>query len=237
MACQQWLFPLHWLYFWALSKCKFRSNKTFNTSKECTSVLQIHFIQFLFLSWIFCIFPQRSLSADRHKIHMNLVLSLLLAQVLFLAGIRETSNQVSLSDNCFHPLSFPWMTSWVRTTFTYIPCFSQVVCKIIAVFMHYFYLTAFTWMLVEGLHLYLKVVQVFKTENVKILYYYIFGWGKQSFLASDIIKEKIVHNVILGHCFIELTFGPIILIFWVNLLFIGIVRAASTGCAKKGGVH
>ena len=44
--------------------------------------------------------------------------------------------------------------------------------------MHYFYLTAFTWMLVEGLHLYLKVVQVFKTENVKIVYYYIFGWGK-----------------------------------------------------------
>ncbi|XP_015754902.1 PREDICTED: adhesion G-protein coupled receptor D1-like [Acropora digitifera] len=86
-----------------------------------------------------------SLSADRHKIHMNLVLSLLLAQVLFLAGIGETSN--------------------------------KVICKIIAVFMHYFYLTAFTWMLVEGLHLYLKVVQVFKTENVKILYYYIFGWG------------------------------------------------------------
>ncbi|XP_015778249.1 PREDICTED: adhesion G-protein coupled receptor D1-like isoform X1 [Acropora digitifera] len=86
-----------------------------------------------------------SLAADRHKIHMNLVLSLLLAQVLFLAGIRETSN--------------------------------QVICKIIAVFMHYFYLTAFTWMLVEGLHLYLKVVQVFKTENVRIVYYYIFGWG------------------------------------------------------------
>ena len=33
----------------------------------------------------------------------------------------------------------------------------------------------------EGLHLYLKVVQVFKTENVKILYYYIFGWGKPLF--------------------------------------------------------
>ena len=36
-------------------------------------------------------------------------------------------------------------------------------------------------MLVEGLHLYLKVVQVFKTENVKMLYYYIFGWGKFHF--------------------------------------------------------
>ena len=30
----------------------------------------------------------------RHKIHMNLVLSLLLAQVLFLAGIKETSSKV-----------------------------------------------------------------------------------------------------------------------------------------------
>lgn len=58
--------------------------------------------------------------------------------------------------------------------------------------MHYLYLTAFTWMLVEGLHLYLKVVQVFKTENVKIIYYYIFGWGKPLFLASDTITENIV---------------------------------------------
>jgi len=101
-----------------------------------------------------------SLSTDRHKIHMNLALSLLLAQVLFLAGIKETSNQVT--------------------------------CKMIAVFMHYLYLTAFTWMLVEGLHLYLKVVQVFKTENVKMIYYYIFGWGKPLFLASDTITENIV---------------------------------------------
>ena len=36
----------------------------------------------------------RSLSSERHKIHMNLALSLLLAQALFLAGIRKTSNKV-----------------------------------------------------------------------------------------------------------------------------------------------
>ena len=33
-------------------------------------------------------------------------------------------------------------------------------------------------MLVEGLHLYLKVVQVFRTENIKMAYYYVFGWCK-----------------------------------------------------------
>ncbi|KAL9976389.1 hypothetical protein ACROYT_G013687 [Oculina patagonica] len=86
-----------------------------------------------------------SLSSERHKIHTNLVVSLLLAHVLFLAGIKETS--------------------------------SKVLCKVIAVFLHYFFLTAFIWMLVEGLHLYLKVVQVFRTENIKMVYYYVFGWG------------------------------------------------------------
>ena len=54
----------------------------------------------------------------------------------------------------------------------------QVLCEIIAVFLHYFFLTAFTWMLVEGLHLYLKVVQVFRTENIRMVYYYVFGWCK-----------------------------------------------------------
>ena len=32
----------------------------------------------------------------------------------------------------------------------------------------------------EGLHLYLKVVQVFRTENIQMVYYYVFGWGKQT---------------------------------------------------------
>ena len=68
--------------------------------------------------------------------------------------------------------------------------------------MHYFYLTAFTWMLVEGLHLYLKVVQVFKTENVKVLYYYVFGWGKPLFYS---IRYNRVENCpkclsVIGHC-------------------------------------
>ncbi|CAH3039846.1 unnamed protein product [Porites evermanni] len=86
-----------------------------------------------------------SLSSERHKIHMNLALSLLLAQALFLAGIRKTSD--------------------------------KVLCKTIAVFLHYFFMTAFTWMLVEGVHLYLKVVQVYKSENLKMFYYYASGWG------------------------------------------------------------
>lgn len=47
-------------------------------------------------NWLFfpCLLCFRSLSSERHKIHTNLVVSLLFANVLFLAGINETSSPV-----------------------------------------------------------------------------------------------------------------------------------------------
>lgn len=47
----------------------------------------------------------------------------------------------------------------------------------LAVLLHYFFLTAFAWMLVEGLHLYSMVIKVFGSEDSKHLYYYGIGWG------------------------------------------------------------
>lgn len=54
---------------------------------------------------------------------------------------------------------------------------SQVPCQVLAVLLHYFFLTAFAWMLVEGLHLYSMVIKVFGSEDSKHLYYYGIGWG------------------------------------------------------------
>ncbi|KAG7278025.1 hypothetical protein CRUP_006190 [Coryphaenoides rupestris] len=50
-------------------------------------------------------------------------------------------------------------------------------CKVMAVLLHLFFLSAFAWMLVEGLHLYSMVVKVFGSEGSKHLYYYAIGWG------------------------------------------------------------
>lgn len=46
-----------------------------------------------------------------------------------------------------------------------------------AVLLHFFFLSAFAWMLVEGLHLYSMVVKVFGSEGSKHFYYYGIGWG------------------------------------------------------------
>lgn len=55
---------------------------------------------------------------------------------------------------------------------------SQLPCKVMAVLLHFFFLSAFAWMLVEGLHLYSMVVKVFGSEMSKHFYYYGIGWGR-----------------------------------------------------------
>jgi G protein-coupled receptor 133 len=49
---------------------------------------------------------------------------------------------------------------------------------VLATLLHYFFLSAFAWMLVEGLHLYSMVIKVFGSEDSKHLFYYGIGWGR-----------------------------------------------------------
>ncbi|XP_072026443.1 adhesion G protein-coupled receptor B3-like [Amphiura filiformis] len=52
----------------------------------------------------------------------------------------------------------------------------KVICTTIAWFLHLLYMAAFCWMLCEGLHLYLKIVQVFSHRKTLPIYYGV-GWG------------------------------------------------------------
>ncbi|KRZ91125.1 Latrophilin-3, partial [Trichinella sp. T8] len=90
-------------------------------------------------------FMFRSLQCERITIHKNLCLCLLIAEVVFLFGIRQTSN----------PLT----------------------CGIIAVVLHFFFLAAFAWMLLEGFQLYSLLVDVFQPERNRGKFYYAFAYG------------------------------------------------------------
>ncbi|CAH3161093.1 unnamed protein product [Porites lobata] len=155
-----------------------------------------------------------SLSSERHKIHMNLALSLLLAQALFLAGIRKTSN--------------------------------KVLCKTIAVFLHYFFMTAFTWMLVEGVHLYLKVVQVFKSENLKMFYYYASGWGFPLIPVSIAVALRPDSYGSREICWLSMEdgtvwafIGPVIAVITINsfILFKVVHTVVTSAKAVKNSEH
>ncbi|PIK47553.1 putative G-protein coupled receptor [Apostichopus japonicus] len=53
---------------------------------------------------------------------------------------------------------------------------SKVICSLISVVIFYFLSCAFCWMLVEAIHLYVNIVQVFSSE-FKAKKYMALGWG------------------------------------------------------------
>ncbi|XP_078383862.1 adhesion G-protein coupled receptor D1-like isoform X1 [Oculina patagonica] len=81
---------------------------------------------------------------EQCQIRLNLVISIAVAQIIFLAGIDATSKLEA--------------------------------CIFVAVSIHYFYLVGFAWMLMEGIYLYLKVVEVFYAIVI-IELFYAFSWG------------------------------------------------------------
>lgn len=72
----------------------------------------------------------------------------------------------------------------------------QFICSIVALLLHYFYSAVFVWMLVEGLLLYSKVVQVFGSEKSRITYYYAFGWGKRFNAPLNVVYAFKIYDMV-----------------------------------------
>ena len=75
------------------------------------------------------VFVGQKVKSDRDIIHVNLCISLLTAELIFLFGISATEDALA--------------------------------CSLIATSLHYSFLAAFAWMLLEGLQIYLMLVRVF----------------------------------------------------------------------------
>ncbi|XP_043932363.1 adhesion G protein-coupled receptor E5-like [Protopterus annectens] len=54
---------------------------------------------------------------------------------------------------------------------------NEVGCGVVAGLLHFFFLATFTWMCLEGVQLYLMVVEVFSTNSPKMRYMFAFGYG------------------------------------------------------------
>ena len=129
----------------------------------------------------------RDLHQPLSQIRMSLCGSLGVEQIIFLAGINATKNTVNgLS---FHPSSkVAFVAVDICTTETEkkvslklsdkrsLPVISQAACVAVAALLQYFLMTAFCWMLVEGIYLYLFVVKVYNISN-RMNRYHVVSWG------------------------------------------------------------
>ena len=57
----------------------------------------------------------------------------------------------------------------------------QVICKLYTGLSFYFFMSVFTWMFVEGVHLYQMIVIAFVSRSM-MKFYVALGWGKFNLL-------------------------------------------------------
>ena len=62
--------------------------------------------------------------------------------------------------------------------------FVQISCKLVSALLHYFFLSAFCWMLCEAIMMYLLVIVVFSDWATRWYLYMLIGWGLPLVIVS-----------------------------------------------------
>ncbi|GAB1290217.1 Adhesion G-protein coupled receptor D1 [Apodemus speciosus] len=120
-----------------------------------------------------------------------------------------------------------------------------VPCQVLAILLHYFFLSAFAWMLVEGLHLYSMVIKVFGSEDSKHLYYYGIGWGCPLIICIISISSSMDSYGTSDSCWLALGsgaiwafVGPALLVIVVNIvILVAVTRVISHISTDSYKIH
>uniref|UniRef100_A0A672SGJ6 Adhesion G protein-coupled receptor L4 n=1 Tax=Sinocyclocheilus grahami TaxID=75366 RepID=A0A672SGJ6_SINGR len=103
-------------------------------------------------------------------------------------------------------------------------------CSLIAGLLHYFFLAAFAWMCLEGIHLYLIVVGVIYNKGFLHRNFYIFGYGSPAVVVAisatlgyKYYGTSTVCWLSTENNFIWSFIGPACLIILVNLLAFAVI--------------
>lgn len=66
----------------------------------------------------------------------------------------------------------------------------QFVCTVIAILLHYFYMSTFAWMFVEQLHIYRMLTEVRNINFGHMRFYYVVGWGIPAIITGNLNHPK-----------------------------------------------
>lgn len=101
----------------------------------------------------------------------------------------------------------------------------KVACAAIALLLHFFFLSAFTWMLMEGIHIVVMLVQVFDAAKSRLKYYYLVGYGAPVIVVATTATTDFTAYGTDNYCwlttqnwFIWSFAGPVALVLAVNAI-------------------
>ncbi|XP_029939226.1 adhesion G-protein coupled receptor D2-like [Salarias fasciatus] len=120
---------------------------------------------------------------------------------------------------------------------------NKVACTLVAALLHLFFMAAFSWMLVEGLLLWSKVVAVNLTEDQHMKYYYLIGWGLPVLIVTITLASASGKYSADNYCWLSVQngiiwgfAGPVIFIIMVNILVLTRVVVITISTAKRRSI-
>ncbi|NWH50697.1 AGRD2 protein, partial [Fregata magnificens] len=162
--------------------------------------------------------------------------ALIVTFILFLAVGVPKSERTTVHKN----LIFALAAAEALLMFSELAKTNQVVCFTVTAFLHLFFMAAFSWMLVEGLLLWSKVVAVNMSEDRRMKFYYVTGWGLPVIIVGVTLATSFNKYVADNRCWLNVQtnviwafVGPVLFILAVNTFVLFRVVMVTVSSARR----
>ncbi|KAM4695998.1 adhesion G protein-coupled receptor D2 [Rhinophrynus dorsalis] len=162
--------------------------------------------------------------------------ALIVTFILFLAVGVPKSERTTVHKN----LIFALAAAEALLMFSELAKTNEIVCITVTACLHLFFMAAFAWMLVEGLLLWSKVVAVNMSEDRRMRFYYITGWGLPIIIVSITLATSFNKYVADSHCWLNVQtdiiwafVGPVLFILTVNTFVLFRVVMVTISSARR----
>ncbi|CAG9761162.1 unnamed protein product [Ceutorhynchus assimilis] len=150
----------------------------------------------------------RGLQTNSNTIRKNLVLCVFLAELLYFVALKARKSMVSI----------------------------EFSCKLVAIGLHYLWLAAFSWMLVDAIHLYRMLTEMRDINHGPMRFYYSMGYVGPAVVVALAVGVRAHQYGNYYFCWVSLyesvvwsLVGPTCLLTFVNLCILLLsIRAAFT---------
>ncbi|XP_042323272.1 cadherin EGF LAG seven-pass G-type receptor 1 isoform X2 [Sceloporus undulatus] len=166
---------------------------------------------------------------------VSISLAALLLTFILLVLIRTLrSNLHSIHKNLVAALFFSELVFLIGINQTENP----FVCTVIAILLHYFYMSTFAWMFVEQLHIYRMLTEVRNINFGHMRFYYVMGWGIPAIITGLAVGLDpqgygnpdfcwlSVHDTLIWSFA-----GPIVIVVVINIIIF--ILAVKASCRRR----
>ncbi|KAF6736338.1 Adhesion G-protein coupled receptor D2 [Oryzias melastigma] len=117
---------------------------------------------------------------------------------------------------------------------------NKAACFLVTALLHLFFMASFSWMLVEGLLLWSKVVSVNISEDRRMKLYYIIGWGVPVLIVGVTLAVSVDKYKAEDHCWLNVQtdtiwafVGPVVFVLAVNAVVLCRVVMVTVSSAHR----